>query len=337
MAGVWRLRKANISAGKAVTRIHRSSLSPKDMDKMLQSPKGQVIISELSLSCFLLIDSATKVSIDFGAGDEFIKCCEPCGAGGGNHRQAGKKAAPLEMLLTCSLEELYKGSKRKMMISKIVSDDFGLQQSALDNTGKLFDSTQQSKLKKMSNGMPTSETSEQEPEKMKQVVPTNDDDDDATEEQGKAKSKGEEGGKASKTILNGAVENGRGKSNDTSTNKKRMKELTGKDESDDASITTKRMKGREEKRRKPLIRRQIKVQKMPLQSSSSILEYLMEMLPGWQVQDLLDSSSDPVRFYKDSDDNGLLFFNGDVESKISSYENNGIWVSQAPNVPQIDK
>ncbi|KAL8160262.1 hypothetical protein V2J09_001799 [Rumex salicifolius] len=169
------------------------------MDKMLQSPKGQ-----------------TKVSTDFGAGDEFIKCCEPCGAGGGNHRQAGKNAAPLEMLLTCSLEELYKGSKRKMMISKI--------------------------LKKMSNGMPTSETSEQEPEKMKQAVPTNDDDDDATEEQGKAKSKGEEGGKASKTILNGAVENGRGKSNDTSTNKKRMKELTGKDESDDASITTKRKK-----------------------------------------------------------------------------------------------
>ncbi|KAL8160209.1 LOW QUALITY PROTEIN: hypothetical protein V2J09_001746 [Rumex salicifolius] len=117
-----------------------------------------------------------------------------------------------------------------------------LQQSALDNTGKLFGSTQQSKLKKMSNGMPTSETSEQEPEKMKQAVPTNDDDDDATDEQGKAKSKGEEGGKASKTILNGAVENGRGKSNDTSTNKKRMKELTGKDESDDASITTKRKK-----------------------------------------------------------------------------------------------
>ncbi|KAL8160286.1 hypothetical protein V2J09_001823 [Rumex salicifolius] len=49
----------------------------------------------------------------------------------------------------------------------------------------------------------------------------------------------------------------------------------------------------------------------------------------------------------DSDDNGLLFFIGDVESKISSYENNGLWVPQAPNVlqpsfdvftvPQIDK
>ncbi|KAL8160263.1 hypothetical protein V2J09_001800 [Rumex salicifolius] len=61
----------------------------------------------------------------------------------------------------------------------------------------------------------------------------------------------------------------------------------------------------------------------------------MEMLPGWQVEDLLDSSSNPVRFYKDSDDNGLLFFIGDVESKISSYENNGIWVPQAPNINKL--
>ncbi|KAL8141210.1 hypothetical protein V2J09_007231 [Rumex salicifolius] len=68
--------------------------------------------------------------------------------------------------------------------------------------------------------------------------------------------------------------------------------------------------------------------------TSSISEYLMEMLPGWQVEDLLDSSSDPDGFYKDSDDNGLLFFNCDVVSKISSYENNGLWVPQAPNVLQ---
>lgn len=39
--------------------------------------------------------------------------------------KAGKKAAPVENKLACTLEELYKGSKRKMMISRIVSDNFG--------------------------------------------------------------------------------------------------------------------------------------------------------------------------------------------------------------------
>jgi len=37
-------QKANISAGKAVARILRTSLGPKGMDKMLQSPDGDVII-----------------------------------------------------------------------------------------------------------------------------------------------------------------------------------------------------------------------------------------------------------------------------------------------------
>ncbi|KAL8142370.1 hypothetical protein V2J09_015402 [Rumex salicifolius] len=61
-----------------------------------------------------------------GSGNwEVKKSAGGSGAGGGNHRQAGKKAAPLEMQLACSLEELYKGSKRKMMISRIVSDEFG--------------------------------------------------------------------------------------------------------------------------------------------------------------------------------------------------------------------
>lgn len=36
-----------------------------------------------------------------------------------------KKAAPVENKLPCSLEELYKGSKRKMKISRILLDDSG--------------------------------------------------------------------------------------------------------------------------------------------------------------------------------------------------------------------
>ncbi|KAH9606855.1 hypothetical protein KSS87_020263 [Heliosperma pusillum] len=37
----------------------------------------------------------------------------------------GSKAAPIENKLGCTLEELYKGSKRKMVISRIVPDDSG--------------------------------------------------------------------------------------------------------------------------------------------------------------------------------------------------------------------
>jgi T-complex protein 1 subunit epsilon len=38
-------QKANIAAGKAVARILSTSLGPKGMDKMLQSPDGDVTIS----------------------------------------------------------------------------------------------------------------------------------------------------------------------------------------------------------------------------------------------------------------------------------------------------
>jgi T-complex protein 1 subunit epsilon len=38
--------KANILAAKTVARTLRSSLGPKGMDKMLQSPDGDVTISE---------------------------------------------------------------------------------------------------------------------------------------------------------------------------------------------------------------------------------------------------------------------------------------------------
>lgn len=43
-------QKANISAGKAVARILRTSLGPKGMDKMLQSPDGDVTISKFLFS-----------------------------------------------------------------------------------------------------------------------------------------------------------------------------------------------------------------------------------------------------------------------------------------------
>ncbi|KAL8161540.1 hypothetical protein V2J09_013029 [Rumex salicifolius] len=65
----------------------------------------------------------------FGAGSENWdgkKTGGAGGAGGGNysHRTAKKEAA-VETQLACSLEELFKGSKRKMKISRVVLDDSG--------------------------------------------------------------------------------------------------------------------------------------------------------------------------------------------------------------------
>lgn len=40
-------------------------------------------------------------------------------------RQTNRKAPPIESKLACSLEELYKGSRRKMRISRTVPDEFG--------------------------------------------------------------------------------------------------------------------------------------------------------------------------------------------------------------------
>jgi T-complex protein 1 subunit epsilon len=52
--------KANVAAGKAVARILRTSLGPKGMDKILQSPDGDVTISNrltpLTPLCFLILD-----------------------------------------------------------------------------------------------------------------------------------------------------------------------------------------------------------------------------------------------------------------------------------------
>ena len=44
-------QKANIQAARAITRILKSSLGPKGMDKMLQGPDGDVCISEPAWLC----------------------------------------------------------------------------------------------------------------------------------------------------------------------------------------------------------------------------------------------------------------------------------------------
>ncbi|KAL4364038.1 hypothetical protein GQ457_04G006530 [Hibiscus cannabinus] len=44
---------------------------------------------------------------------------------GGVGSQGKKKAAPVESRLACSLEELYKGGRRKMRISRTIADEFG--------------------------------------------------------------------------------------------------------------------------------------------------------------------------------------------------------------------
>lgn len=55
-------QKANIAAGKAVARILRTSLGPKGMDKMLQSPDGDVTISNyLALALFPRLDKKEMV------------------------------------------------------------------------------------------------------------------------------------------------------------------------------------------------------------------------------------------------------------------------------------
>ncbi|KAL3654181.1 hypothetical protein CASFOL_003862 [Castilleja foliolosa] len=62
---------------------------------------------------------AEDVYEEFFGGYDFVK---ETGNGGGGGL---KKAAPMETQLACSLEDLYKGSKRKMKISRIVLDDSG--------------------------------------------------------------------------------------------------------------------------------------------------------------------------------------------------------------------
>jgi hypothetical protein len=57
-------QKANIASGMAVSRILRTSLGPKGMDKMLQSPDGDVTISQYP-SLSLSVDFATEYRVFF--------------------------------------------------------------------------------------------------------------------------------------------------------------------------------------------------------------------------------------------------------------------------------
>ncbi|XP_073135145.1 B-box zinc finger protein 20-like [Henckelia pumila] len=70
-------------------------------------------------------------------------------------------------------------------------------------------------------------------------------------------------------------------------------------------------------------------------SASTISEYLMETIPGWHVDDFLDSST-AYGFCKDGG-NGVQvqvqpYFGGDSESRMSDFsaENMGFWVPQMP-------
>ncbi|KAF8405307.1 hypothetical protein HHK36_010210 [Tetracentron sinense] len=67
-------------------------------------------------------------------------------------------------------------------------------------------------------------------------------------------------------------------------------------------------------------------------STSSIAEYLIDILPGWHVEDFLDSSSAPDGFCK-TYDHLLPFLDDDVQSNLSTSfysEDLAIWVPQAP-------
>ncbi|XP_057503336.1 B-box zinc finger protein 21-like isoform X1 [Actinidia eriantha] len=67
-------------------------------------------------------------------------------------------------------------------------------------------------------------------------------------------------------------------------------------------------------------------------STSSISEYLIEMLPGWRVDDFLDSSLPSSNFSKSVDD-VIPIWDGELETSLSSFsssKNMGIWVPQAP-------
>ena len=55
-------QKANILAAKTVARIMRSSLGPKGMDKMLQSPDGDVTVSKTSPITDLSLYTAVGLS-----------------------------------------------------------------------------------------------------------------------------------------------------------------------------------------------------------------------------------------------------------------------------------
>uniref|UniRef100_A0A1J3HBM4 B-box zinc finger protein 21 n=1 Tax=Noccaea caerulescens TaxID=107243 RepID=A0A1J3HBM4_NOCCA len=79
-------------------------------------------------------------------------------------------------------------------------------------------------------------------------------------------------------------------------------------------------------------------------STSTISEYLMDTLPGWHVEDFLDSSVPPFGFSKNGDDDGVLpYMEAEDDSTKRNNNNNnnnntvslpsknlGIWVPQIP-------
>ncbi|CAH2067428.1 unnamed protein product [Thlaspi arvense] len=76
-------------------------------------------------------------------------------------------------------------------------------------------------------------------------------------------------------------------------------------------------------------------------STSTISEYLIDTLPGWHVEDFLDSSLPPFGFSKSSDEDGVLpYMEAEDDSTKRSNNNNntvslpsknlGIWVPQIP-------
>lgn len=70
-------------------------------------------------------------------------------------------------------------------------------------------------------------------------------------------------------------------------------------------------------------------------STSSISEYLIETLPGWHVEELLDFTSTPG-FIRGGENDLISFWDADVEGNMGclSSENMGILVPQAPPVVQ---
>lgn len=59
-------------------------------------------------------------------GDDFFSPYGEDGGGDGSmHQSASKKAPPIEKRLPCSLEELYKGTTKKMKISREIADMSG--------------------------------------------------------------------------------------------------------------------------------------------------------------------------------------------------------------------
>ncbi|GAA0143597.1 chaperone [Lithospermum erythrorhizon] len=67
---------------------------------------------------------ASKFGSMFGD-DVFSSFAEGGGGGGAMHHAASRKAPPIEQNLPCSLEELYKGTSKRMKISREIADASG--------------------------------------------------------------------------------------------------------------------------------------------------------------------------------------------------------------------